>query len=83
MVVALDSDDYGHCIELIETYADLGLGMVDASIVTVAERLGITTFATLNRRDFTVVRSRLRRSVHPTVTERPVVDCDGPWTALS
>jgi predicted nucleic acid-binding protein len=43
---------------LIETYADLGLGLVDASIVTVCEKLAITTLATLNRRDFTVVRPR-------------------------
>ncbi len=50
--------DYARCIELIETYADLGLGLVDASMVTVAENLGVKTVATLNRRDFTVVRPR-------------------------
>ncbi len=55
-VADLVLDDYERCVELIETYADLGLGLVDASIVTVAERLDITTVATLNRRDFTVVR---------------------------
>jgi hypothetical protein len=41
---------------LIEQYHDLGLGVVDSSIVAVAERLGASTIATLNRRDFTVVR---------------------------
>jgi predicted nucleic acid-binding protein len=55
-VVDLMRDDYLRCTELIETYDDLGLGLVDASIVAVAERLGITTIATLNRRDFAVVR---------------------------
>ncbi len=48
--------DYRRCIELIDRYADMGLGLVDASIVTVAERLGLTTIATLNQRDFRVVR---------------------------
>ncbi len=42
--------------QLIEIYADLGLGLVDASIVAVAERLNLTEIATMNRRDFAVVR---------------------------
>jgi uncharacterized protein len=54
----LEADDYRRCAELIEHYADLGLGLVDASVVAVAERLGVTVLATLNRRDFTVVRPR-------------------------
>ncbi|MEV4320786.1 hypothetical protein AB0J37_00990 [Microbispora rosea] len=41
---------------LVETYASLPLGAVDASAVAVAERLGITEVATLDRRHFTVVR---------------------------
>jgi hypothetical protein len=31
--------DYARSVELIERYADLGLGLVDARVVTVAERL--------------------------------------------
>jgi len=54
----LQDADWARALELIETYADLALGLVDASIVALAERLGITTLATLNRRDFTVVRPR-------------------------
>ena len=41
---------------LIETYADLGLGGTDASLIAVAERLEITRIATLDRRHFAVVR---------------------------
>ena len=41
---------------LVEQYADLGLGGTDASIVAIAERLGITQVATFDRRHFTVVR---------------------------
>jgi predicted nucleic acid-binding protein len=55
-VVDLDVADYERCAALIETYADMGLGLVDASIVTVAENLTVTTIATLNQRDFRVVR---------------------------
>jgi uncharacterized protein len=55
--VDLTPDDYMRCVELIEVYADLGLTFVDASVVAVAERLGIV-LATLNRRDFTVARPR-------------------------
>jgi len=57
-VIDLTLDDYARCVELIETYADLGLGLVDASVVTIAERLGITAIATLNHRDFQVVRPK-------------------------
>jgi predicted nucleic acid-binding protein len=57
-VIDLTLDDYARCVRLIEEYADLGLGFVDASLVSVAERLGIVRLATLNRRDFTVVRPR-------------------------
>jgi uncharacterized protein len=54
----LADGDWERVLALVETYADLGLGLVDASIVAVAERLGTTVVATLNRRDFNVVRPR-------------------------
>jgi predicted nucleic acid-binding protein len=57
-VIDLTLADYARCIEMIETYADLGLGLVDASVLTVAENLAVTVVVTLNRRDFTVVRPR-------------------------
>lgn len=38
--------------ELVRQYADRRLGGTDASLIAVAERLGITTIATINRRDF-------------------------------
>jgi len=48
--------DWARVVELVDTYADMGLGLVDASIVAVAERLEVTTVATLDRRHFSVVR---------------------------
>jgi predicted nucleic acid-binding protein len=55
-VVQLAIEDWHRCAELIETYSDLRLGLVDASIVAVVERLRIVEIATMNRRDLTVVR---------------------------
>lgn len=55
-VMDIGADDYVRAVELIRRYADLGLGLVDASVIAIAERLDVTTIATLDRRDFTVVR---------------------------
>ena len=44
--------------DLIGQYADLRLGMVDASVVALAEQLGVAEIATLDRRHFSVVRPR-------------------------
>ena len=54
--IDLTTDDWGRVTELVERYADLGLGTVDASIVAIAERLEIGVIATLNRRDFAIVQ---------------------------
>jgi predicted nucleic acid-binding protein len=42
--------------ELEQKYASLGLGVVDASIIALAERLNEPKIATLDRRYFTVIR---------------------------
>ena len=55
-LIDLVARDYTEVVRLIGQYAALRLGFVDASIVAVASRLGVTTIATLNRRDFAVVR---------------------------
>jgi predicted nucleic acid-binding protein len=57
-VAGLDRGDWERIRELVTAYADLRLGGTDASVVTLAERLATTRIATLNRRDFTVVRPR-------------------------
>jgi uncharacterized protein len=44
--------------ELMEQYLDLPLGMVDASVIALAERRGVDVIATLDRRHFSVVRPR-------------------------
>jgi predicted nucleic acid-binding protein len=54
----LGAADLVRAAELEATYADLGLGFVDAAVVAVCERLEETKVATLDRRPFTVVRPR-------------------------
>jgi predicted nucleic acid-binding protein len=42
----------------VETYLDLPLGVVDAAVAAIAERLGLTEIATLVHRHFMVIRPR-------------------------
>jgi uncharacterized protein len=50
--------DLQRCRDLQSHYADLDLGVVDASVIALAERLGEEKLATLDHRHFTVVRPR-------------------------
>jgi predicted nucleic acid-binding protein len=55
-VVDLATPDWQRIVELVEVYADLRLDVVDASTMAAAERLSLTTIATLDQRDFRTVR---------------------------
>ena len=57
-LVDLTRADYRRMAELTEQYIDMPLGTTDASVIALAERLGITEIATLDRRHFTAVRPR-------------------------
>jgi predicted nucleic acid-binding protein len=54
----VEPSDWARIEDLLVEYADLSLGLVDASVVVSCERLGATTLATLDRRHFSVVRPR-------------------------
>jgi uncharacterized protein len=54
----LTRPDLSRMAELVERYADLPLGAADASVVALAERLDLREIATLDHRDFAVVRPR-------------------------
>jgi uncharacterized protein len=56
LVESLTPRDYGRVAALVERYADFPLGGADASLIAIAERLGITRIATLDRRHFHAVR---------------------------
>ncbi len=55
-MVDLQTNDWARVTSLLRTYADLPLGVVDASVIAVAERLKASQIATLDHRHFTVVR---------------------------
>ncbi len=52
----LTGDDLNRAAELVEQYANFPLGTTDATIIALAERLEITTIATLDTRHFNAVR---------------------------
>lgn len=62
LIEELTIDDYIRVDDLCRQYADLGLGLVDASVVAVAERLRERTIVTLDHRHFSVVRPRHTRA---------------------
>jgi predicted nucleic acid-binding protein len=55
-VTGLSRKDLSRVRELVLRYADFPLGAVDASVVALAERLGVDRVATLDRRHFSVIR---------------------------
>lgn len=58
VVEPVEPGDWDRIEELLDDYADLPLGIVDASVIAACERLGATTLATLDRRHFSIVRPR-------------------------
>jgi predicted nucleic acid-binding protein len=56
--VDLSNADYARMADLVTAYESLPLGTTDASVVAIAERLGLTDVATLDRHHFTVVRPK-------------------------
>jgi predicted nucleic acid-binding protein len=52
----LDEDGLVRAAEIERSYESLDLGLVDAGVMVTCERLGETKVATLDRRDFAVVR---------------------------
>jgi len=57
-VEEVQPQDWLRIAELVWQYRDLPLGTVDASVVATAERLAVTTVATLDHRDFRAVRPK-------------------------
>ena len=63
----LDQDDVPRMRELMRKYADRPMDMADAALLRVAEREGIQTIFTVDKRDFAVYRihGRARVTVIP------------------
>jgi len=55
-LVDLTTADIRRAAELVKTYGDMPLGTTDATVIALAERMGVREVATLDRRHFSVVR---------------------------
>lgn len=67
-------DQLARAMEIDRRFGDLGLGLVDASVVVLAEDLGVRRLATRDIRDFAAVRlqdgSAFELVVHPENPDR-------------
>lgn len=52
----IDAPDVAQCIDLDRQYADLGLGLSDASLIVLAHRVRTRSLLTLDERHFRAVR---------------------------
>ncbi|MFN8524135.1 MAG: PIN domain-containing protein [Chloroflexota bacterium] len=50
--------DLARAVEVMRQYSDARIGLVDASVVATAERLGVPRILTLDRRHFSMFRPR-------------------------
>jgi predicted nucleic acid-binding protein len=58
---ALNADDLPAITAILRRYEDIGLQLADATLVHLADREGIRTVFTLDRRDFSIVRLKRNR----------------------
>ncbi len=61
-VEALCTEDLRRCASVLKKYEDLDLGLCDAAVVAVAERLGTNRILTVDERDFRAIRPSHSRS---------------------
>lgn len=52
------SEDIVRCVELVQQYEDMGLGLADSAVVAIAERLRVQRILTVDHRHFRAVRPR-------------------------
>jgi uncharacterized protein (DUF1330 family) len=57
-VAEVEEGDISRIAELVEQHVSLPLGIVDAAVITIAERLNLSAVATVDRKHFSVVRPR-------------------------
>ena len=57
-IEGLTIEDFRRSLQLLESYANVNIGFVDASIVAVSERLKINRILTTDRKHFSIIRPR-------------------------
>ena len=58
LFVSLRDEDFERALSVMETYGNIKLDFVDCCLTALAKRLNITHIATLDRRDFSIIRPR-------------------------
>jgi predicted nucleic acid-binding protein len=61
--------------ELVAAYIDLPIGIVDAAVVAIAERLEVAEIASFDHRHFSVVKPRHVRAFRLLPEERTASTC--------
>ncbi|MFZ4856395.1 MAG: type II toxin-antitoxin system VapC family toxin [Desulfuromonadaceae bacterium] len=51
-------EDMGRALDVMNSYQDMVIGLVDASVVAVADRLNLSSILTTDRRHFSVVQPK-------------------------
>ena len=51
-------EDLGRSLEIMRLYSTVNIGLVDASIIAIAERLGVSKILTTDRRHFSVIKGK-------------------------
>ncbi len=59
----LNADDLPAIAAILRRYEDIGLQLADATLAYLADREGIRTVFTLDRRDFTIIRLKRNRAL--------------------
>jgi len=57
-IEGLTNEDFRRSYQLLESYSDMNIGFVDASVVAVAERLKIHRILSTDRKHFSIIRPR-------------------------
>ena len=57
-IEGLVNEDFRRSLQLLETYSDMNVGFVDATLVSIAERLKIQRILTTDRKHFSIIRPR-------------------------
>ena len=63
-LLALDESDLGAIGDLMKRYGNLPLQLADAALIHLADREALTSVFTLDRKDFSVVRTRNRKRLN-------------------
>jgi uncharacterized protein len=70
-VECITAEDRERCSVLVAKYDNLDLGLCDASVIAVAERLRVDRILTVDERDFRIVRSSRNFEILPGTAARP------------